>query len=60
MTIHEANCERLREIAVQVSSTLKDANVEVRQACYLPQSSDGHPLIGRLHGLNNVYIATVR
>ncbi|CAF2117777.1 unnamed protein product [Rotaria magnacalcarata] len=57
VSINESNCERLRQIVVQVASTLKDSNVEIKQACYLPQSSDGSPLIGRLHGLNNVYIA---
>ncbi|CAF3593367.1 unnamed protein product [Adineta steineri] len=56
--IDEKSCDHLRQIAVQISSTLKDANVEIRQACYLPQSNDGNPLIGRLYGLNNVYIAT--
>lgn len=59
VSIDENGCNRLRQIAVQVASTLKDANVETKQACYLPQSNDGSPLIGRLYGLNNVYIATV-
>ena len=59
VTINESNCERLRQIVVEVASTLKDLPVETQQACYLPQSNDGHPLIGRLYGLNNVYIATV-
>ncbi|CAF0763639.1 unnamed protein product [Adineta ricciae] len=56
--INEKSCDRLRDIAVRVASTLKDANIETRQGCYLPQSNDGIPLIGRLYGLNNVYIAT--
>jgi glycine/D-amino acid oxidase-like deaminating enzyme len=59
VSIDEKSCDRLRQIAVQVASTLQDANVEVKQACYLPQSNDGTPLIGRLYGLNNVYIAAV-
>ncbi|CAF2707206.1 unnamed protein product [Rotaria sp. Silwood2] len=57
VTINENNCERLRQIAVQVASTLENSNVEIKQACYLPQSNDGIPIIGRLHGLNNVYVA---
>lgn len=59
VSVDAKSCDRLRDIAVHVASTLKDANVEIKQACYLPQSNDGVPLIGRLHGLNNVYIATV-
>jgi glycine/D-amino acid oxidase-like deaminating enzyme len=59
VAIDENSCDRLRQIAVQVASTLKDSNVEIRQACYLPQSNDGSPLIGRLYGLTNVYIAAV-
>ncbi|UJR34003.1 hypothetical protein I4U23_021417 [Adineta vaga] len=58
VTIDEKSCDRLRDIAIHMASTLKDANVEIKQACYLPQSKDGVPLIGRLYGLNNVYIAT--
>ncbi|CAF3338730.1 unnamed protein product [Rotaria sp. Silwood1] len=57
VSIDENSCERLRQIAVHVASTLKDSNVEIKQACYLPQSNDGIPIIGRLHGLNNVYVA---
>ncbi|CAF0936447.1 unnamed protein product [Didymodactylos carnosus] len=58
VSINETSCDKLKEIAIHVSSTLKDANVEVRQACYLPISPDGIPLIGKLYGLENVYIAT--
>jgi glycine/D-amino acid oxidase-like deaminating enzyme len=60
VNVDEHSCERLRQIASRVSSNLKDAAVETKQACYLPQSTDGLPLIGRLHGLENVYIAAVR
>ena len=59
VSIDENGCNRLQQIAVQVASTLENSNVETRQACYLPQSNDGIPLIGRLHGLNNVYVAAV-
>lgn len=57
VSIDENSCNRLRQIGIRVASTLKDADVEIRQACYLPQSNDGSPLIGRLYGLNNTYIA---
>ena len=59
VVIDERSCDRLRQIAVQVASTLQEANVDIKQACYLPQSADGNPLIGRLGGLNNVYVAAV-
>ena len=48
VSIDQKSCDRLQNIAVHVASTLKDANVEVKQACYLPQSNDGVPLIGLL------------
>lgn len=59
VSINEENCERLRQIAIQVASTLTNSNVDIKQACYLPQSNDGYPLIGKLHGLKNVYVAAV-
>ena len=59
VVIDERSCDRLRRIAVQVASTLQEASVEIKQACYLPQSDDGNPLIGRLDGLNNVFVAAV-
>lgn len=34
------------------------AEVLQQQACFLPTSSDGVPVIGRIPGLNNAYIAT--
>lgn len=60
VSIDENSCDRLRQIGIRVASTLQNADVEIRQACYLPQSNDNNPLIGRLYGLNNVFIATVR
>lgn len=59
VSIDENGCNRLEQIAVQIASTLQNSKVETRQACYLPQSNDGIPLIGRIHGLNNVYVAAV-
>lgn len=37
---------------------LGQAEVLQQQACFLPTSSDGVPVIGRLPGLDNAYIAT--
>ena len=60
VSVNETSCDRLRRIAIQVSSKLENINVDTKQACYLPQSQDGNPVIGRLYGLNNIYIATVK
>jgi glycine/D-amino acid oxidase-like deaminating enzyme len=37
---------------------LGDAEVLKQQACYLPCSDDGLPVIGRVPGLQNAYVAT--
>ena len=37
---------------------LGEAEVLQQQACFLPTSSDGVPVIGRIPGLDNAYIAT--
>jgi glycine/D-amino acid oxidase-like deaminating enzyme len=40
-------CAVLEHAAAGVSSALDGAAVEARQACYLPNTHDGAPLIGR-------------
>ena len=37
---------------------LADAPLLQQQACYLPCSEDGLPLIGRVPGLDNAFLAT--
>lgn len=43
-------CGELEAAAGLVSSALRGPHVEARQACYLPNSRDGLPLIGRWVG----------
>lgn len=42
--------EAIKAIAAKVSSHLVDADVEAEQACYLPLSPDGVPIIGKVRG----------
>ena len=51
-------CERLREAAIRLVPRLADAEVIAEQACYRPITADGIPLIGKIDGPDNAYIAT--
>lgn len=48
----------LRGVAASVSQELGAAELLQEQACYLPTTEDGLPLIGRVPGLENAYVAT--
>jgi glycine/D-amino acid oxidase-like deaminating enzyme len=48
----------LRQVAAAVSGALAGAPVLREQACYLPTTGDGLPLIGRLPGVEGAFIAT--
>jgi glycine/D-amino acid oxidase-like deaminating enzyme len=50
--------ERLEAMCARLSPTLAESRILTRQACYRPVTRDGLPLIGRVSGLANVYIAT--
>jgi glycine/D-amino acid oxidase-like deaminating enzyme len=50
--------ERLQAICADVSPVLASAKVLAAQACFRPIARDGLPLIGRVPGLANAYIAT--
>ena len=50
--------ERLEGICRTLSPVLAKARVLAAQACYRPVTRDGLPLIGRVTGLDNAYIAT--
>jgi glycine/D-amino acid oxidase-like deaminating enzyme len=41
-----------------LSPVLARAKVLVNQACYRPVTQDGLPLIGRVAGLDDAYVAT--
>jgi hypothetical protein len=48
----------LQGVAASVSQELGAAELLQEQACYLPTTEDGLPLIGRVPGLENAYVAT--
>ena len=56
--VSDAACETLARAAGRVSTVLAAARIERRQACYRPVTDDGLPLIGRVPGLPNGYVAT--
>lgn len=48
----------LQGVAASVSKELGNAELLRQQACYLPCTDDGLPVIGRVPGLENAYVAT--
>eukprot|EP00897_Mesotaenium_endlicherianum_P008973 jgi/Mesen1/8103/ME000435S07278 len=50
--------EKLHHIASTVSSRLAEALIEAQQACFLPCSEDGNPVIGPIPGAAGAYVAT--
>ncbi|KAH7282424.1 hypothetical protein KP509_35G030000 [Ceratopteris richardii] len=48
----------LKRVAANVSLSLQNAEMEVEQACFLPCSEDGLPLIGQIPGVGGLYAAT--
>ena len=56
--VNEDSCAVLARAAGRVSTTLADARIVRRQACYRPVTDDGLPLIGRVPGLSGAYVAT--
>jgi glycine/D-amino acid oxidase-like deaminating enzyme len=56
--VNEDSCAVLARAAGRVSTTLADARIVRRQACYRPVTDDGLPLIGRVPGLRGAYVAT--
>ncbi|MBV8754787.1 MAG: FAD-binding oxidoreductase [Hyphomicrobiales bacterium] len=54
----EGAIERLEAICARLSPVLARSPILARQACFRPVTRDGLPLIGRLPGLANAYVAT--
>jgi glycine/D-amino acid oxidase-like deaminating enzyme len=50
--------ERLHAICRDMSPVLASAKVLREQACFRPVTHDGLPLIGRIPGIENAYVAT--
>ena len=51
------SCQRLKSSIDQLSSVLCSGDVIMSQACYIPLTHDGLPLIGKLNRHDDVYIA---
>ncbi|XP_076821918.1 uncharacterized protein LOC143468523 [Clavelina lepadiformis] len=51
----EGSCQKIKEMSNSVSSFLKDGEVSCGQACYLPLTHDGLPLIGRVPGVRGLF-----
>ncbi|XP_058765692.1 putative oxidoreductase C1F5.03c [Vicia villosa] len=50
--------EMLKRVAKTVSSHLGEEGVKVEQACFLPCTDDGVPIIGEITGVKGCYVAT--
>lgn len=50
-------CEKLYKTVCKMS-TMLDVPILTRQACYLPNSPDGVPIIGQVHPYSQVFIGT--
>jgi glycine/D-amino acid oxidase-like deaminating enzyme len=50
--------ERLEAMCARLSPVFAQSPILARQACFRPVTRDGLPLIGRLPGLANAYVAT--
>ncbi len=50
--------DRLEAMCRKLSPVLAEAKVLARQACFRPITQDGLPLIGRVPGVANAYVAT--
>ena len=51
-------CEKLYKTVCKMSTMLDDVPILTRQACYLPNSPDGVPIIGQVHPYSQVFIGT--
>jgi glycine/D-amino acid oxidase-like deaminating enzyme len=56
--VSEAACATLARAAGRVASALATAVIDRRQACYRPVTDDGLPLIGRVPGVDQAFVAT--
>jgi glycine/D-amino acid oxidase-like deaminating enzyme len=54
----QAVMDRIEKVAAELSPALQPSRIVRRQACYRPIVQDGMPLIGKVPGLANVYVAT--
>ena len=57
ISVSHRSCEKIKEMAGMVSTCLKYGEVVCSQACYLPLTHDGLPLIGAFSDVSGLYIA---
>lgn len=55
---NEESIAMLKRVAKTVSSHLGEEGVKVEQACFLPCTDDGVPIIGEIPGVKGCYVAT--
>ncbi|KAG5399081.1 hypothetical protein IGI04_020895 [Brassica rapa subsp. trilocularis] len=60
VTSNPESIEVLKRVAKTVSSYLNEENAQVKaeQACFLPSTEDGVPVIGEIPGVKGCYVAT--
>ncbi|KAL0896990.1 hypothetical protein Bca101_080951 [Brassica carinata] len=60
VTSNPESIEVLKRVAKTVSSYLDEENAQVKaqQACFLPSTEDGVPVIGEIPGIKGCYVAT--
>lgn len=49
-------CDRLKSIVSTMSTSLRQGTLNKTQACYIPLTQDGLPIIGALPGFNGIYV----
>ena len=58
VAVRPGACEKLHSMVGDMSSVLKEAHINQRQACYLPCSPDGNPIIGKFPLYEGAFVAT--
>lgn len=58
VNIERWRCSQLRDIAYSTCSNLESSELLAEQACFLPLSPDGVPVIGRIGNVEGAFIAT--
>lgn len=58
VTPTDGSCEKLKAIVGQVSSALAASAIDRAQACFLPTSPDGVPIIGAVPGVQGAFMAS--
>ncbi len=51
-------CVPDQEAGGAISSALAEGTLDAQQACFLPTSPDGLPVLGRIPGIDGAYIAS--